>query len=75
VKFQLRGETFNTFNHTQLGGGTNDGLNNNNQIFPGGPGQTVTAPGPGNSGTVGTAGQITTTRDPRTIQVAVKFLF
>jgi hypothetical protein len=72
VKFQLRGETFNTFNHTQLGGGTNDGLNNNNQIFPGGPGQTVT---PGSSGTVGTAGQITTSRDPRTIQVALKFLF
>jgi hypothetical protein len=69
VKFQLRGETFNTFNHTQLGGGTNDGLNSNNQIKPAGPGQTVDA------ATIGTSGQITTARDPRSIQVAVKFLF
>jgi hypothetical protein len=69
VKFQLRGETFNTFNHTQLGGGTNDGLGNNDRILPAGPGQTVTP------ATIGTSGQITTARDPRSIQVAVKFLF
>lgn len=69
VRFQLRGETFNTFNHTQLGGGTNDGLNSNNQIHPSGPGQIV------DPSTIGTAGQITSARDPRTIQVAAKFFF
>jgi hypothetical protein len=69
VRFQLRGETFNTFNHTQLGGGTNDGLNSNNRIHPSGPGQIVDA------STIGTTGQITSARDPRTIQVAAKFFF
>jgi hypothetical protein len=67
VKFQLRGETFNTFNHTQLGGGSNDGIVN-----------TINAPGPGQVptlATVGTSGQITTARDPRTIQIGAKLLF
>ena len=67
VKFQLRGETFNTFNHTQLGGGANDGIVNG--ITAANPGQAVT------QSVVGTSGQITTARDPRTIQIGAKFLF
>ena len=67
IKFQLRGETFNTFNHTQLGGGSNDGVNNS--IFPANPGNAVT------SSIVGTSGQINSARDPRTIQIGAKFLF
>jgi hypothetical protein len=44
-------------------------LNSNNRIHPSGPGQIVDA------STIGTTGQITSARDPRTIQVAAKFFF
>ncbi len=59
---QLRVETFNTFNHTQWAG-INTGLNLPN------PNSTVTA------ATRGTLGQVTSTRDPRSLQFGLKFLF
>lgn len=62
IRIQLRLETFNTFNHTQYSG-INTGLN---------------APNPGDrisGATIGSAGQITGTRDPRTVQLGGKFLF
>ncbi len=62
VSAQLRFEAFNLFNHTQF-----HGLNNT--ISGGSPGTLVTA------ATIGTAGQITSTRDPRNIQVALKLYF
>lgn len=65
VQFQLRFETFNTFNHTQF-----SGLNTN--IAPANSGGTVTS---GSSGTVGTSGQVNSTRDPRTVQLGAKFYF
>jgi Carboxypeptidase regulatory-like domain/TonB-dependent Receptor Plug Domain len=62
VRFQLRLETFNTFNHTQF-------AQVNNSIRLSTPGQVATA------AVAGTAGQVTATRDPRTVQVAAKFYF
>lgn len=62
VRLQLRLETFNTFNHTQFSG-------INTGISPPNPGDRVTA------ATMGTTGQITGTRDPRTVQLGAKFLF
>lgn len=62
IQFQLRFETFNTFNHTQFAG-------INTAIYPANPGQTVTP------STVGTSGQVNSTRDPRTIQLGAKFYF
>ncbi len=62
VNAQLRVESFNTFNHTQWAG-INTGVSGAN------PGSPVS------SGTIGTSGQITTTRDPRNIQLGVKVLF
>ena len=62
MKFQLRFETFNTFNHTQFS--TVD------TSF------ALSSPGEANSqSTRGTTGQITGTRDPRTIQLGGKFYF
>jgi hypothetical protein len=62
VNVQFRFETFNTFNHTQWSG-VNTGVSGAN------PGSPVTA------ATVGASGQISSTRDPRTIQFGLKLLF
>lgn len=62
VNLQFRFETYNSFNHTQWGG-VNSGIN------PPNPGQPLT------DATRGTAGQITDTRDPRSIQLSLKLLF
>jgi hypothetical protein len=62
VNLQFRFETYNSFNHTQWGG-VNSGIN------PPNPGQPLT------DATRGSAGQITDTRDPRSIQLSLKLLF
>ena len=62
MNFQLRWETFNTFNHTQWAA-VNTGLSLPN------PGMAMQ---PANKGTFG---EVSDTRDPRTMQIAVKFLF
>jgi hypothetical protein len=62
MNFQLRWETFNTFNHTQWSG-VNTGLSLPN------PGMTML---PANKGSFG---EVNSTRDPRTMQIAIKFLF
>jgi hypothetical protein len=62
VTTQLRVETFNTFNHTQWAA-VNTGISVPN------PGQPVTG------ATRGQAGVVTETRDPRSIQLALKILF
>jgi hypothetical protein len=62
MNFQLRWETFNTFNHTQWSG-VNTGLSLPN------PGMTMQ---PANKGSFG---EVNSTRDPRTMQIALKFLF
>jgi len=62
IHLQLRLETFNTFNHTQF-----SGINT-----------SLSAPNPGDritGATVGSAGQITGTRDPRNVQIGGKFIF
>ncbi len=62
VRFQLRLETFNVFNHTQWNT-MNTGLS---------------APTPGESyggSQAGSSGQITSTRDPRQLQLGGKFYF
>lgn len=65
IRFQLRLETFNTFNHTQFSG-INTVFNIN------APGQSA-ASVLGNSGN--TAGQVNSTRDARNVQLGVKFYF
>ena len=65
IQMQLRLETFNTFNHTQFSG-------LNTTIYPSNPGQAVTS---GSNGSVGTSGQVNSTRDPRTVQLGAKFYF
>ena len=62
VNVQLRIESFNTLNHTQWAG-VNTGLSLPN------PNSTVTA------ATRGTLGQVNSTRDPRSLQLALKLLF
>ena len=62
VNVQLRIESFNTLNHTQWGG-VNTGINAPN------PGQALT------EATRGATGQVTDTRDPRTLQMGIKLLF
>jgi hypothetical protein len=62
VNVQFRFETFNTFNNTQWSG-VNTGLNLPNPNTP------VT------EATRGTFGQVSGTRDPRTLQFGMKFLF
>jgi hypothetical protein len=62
VGLQFRFETYNSFNHTQWGG-VSTGIN------PPNPGQPL------NAATRGNAGQITDTRDPRSIQLSLKLLF
>ena len=62
IRAQLRFETFNTLNHTQWVG-VNSG------ISAASPSSPVT------TGTIGTSGQISNTRDPRNIQLALKILF
>ena len=62
MRLQLRLETFNTFNHTQFSGV-------NTEISAAAPGLPVT------SATIGTAGQVNSTRDPRTVQIGAKFYF
>ncbi|MGH9720226.1 MAG: hypothetical protein ACRD8O_08440, partial [Bryobacteraceae bacterium] len=62
VNVQFRFETFNTFNHTQWAG-VSTGVSGAN------PGSPVTA------ATRGTSGQITNTRDPRSVQFGLKLLF
>lgn len=62
VRLQLRFEFFNVFNHTQFAGvNTAIGVPN--------PGQAVT------QATRGRSGEVTTTRDPRTLQLAAKIYF
>jgi hypothetical protein len=62
LSMQLRLETFNTFNHTQFATVTG-GISVPNPSSP------VTA------ATIGTTGQVTATRDPRSVQLGVKLLF
>lgn len=62
ARLQFRFETFNTFNHTQWSG-VNTGLSLPN------PNTAVT------TATRGTFGQVNSTRDPRTLQFGLKFLF
>ncbi|MCC6587397.1 MAG: carboxypeptidase regulatory-like domain-containing protein [Bryobacterales bacterium] len=62
INTQFRFETFNTFNHTQW-----SGVNT-----------TLSVPNPGavpTDATRGTFGEVNSTRDPRTIQFGLKFLF
>ena len=56
---QFRLETFNTLNHTEWYG-VNMGVNGSN------PGSPIT------QGTRGTSGQVTSTRDPRNVQLSLK---
>ena len=65
MRLQIRLETFNTFNHTQFAGV-------NTSIYPANPGDIVTA---GANGTVGTSGQVNSTREPRNVQLGAKFYF
>jgi hypothetical protein len=61
VRFQLRLETFNTFNHTQFAGiNTTLSLSTPGQIAP------LVA---------GSTGQVNSTRDPRNVQISAKFYF
>lgn len=62
IRAQFRFETFNTFNHTQFNG-VNTGISVPNASTP------VTA------ATRRASGQITGTKDPRTIQLGLKFYF
>jgi hypothetical protein len=62
ITVQFRFETFNTFNHTQWAGV-------NASVAGANPGAPVTA------ATRGTAGQVTSTRDPRNIQFGLKLYF
>ncbi len=62
VNSQLRFEFFNIFNHTQWAG-INTGVSGAN------PGSPVTA------ATRGTSGQVSSTRDPRNIQLSLKLSF
>ncbi len=62
VRFQLRLETFNTFNHTQFAG-LNNVLNLSN------PGDI------GSTGNSSNTGQVNSTRDPREVQIGAKFYF
>jgi hypothetical protein len=62
INLQLRLETFNTFNHTQFSTVTG-GISVPNPSTP------VTA------STIGSTGQVTATRDPRSIQLGAKLLF
>lgn len=62
VRAQLRFEFFNLFNHTQFAG-VNTGINVPN------PGQQV------NAVTRGRTGEVTSTRDPRTLQMGIKLYF
>ncbi len=62
VTAQLRVETFNTLNHTQWAG-VNGGISVPN------PSTAVT------TATQGSTGQVSTTRDPRNIQLGIKLLF
>jgi hypothetical protein len=62
MRLQLRFEGFNVFNHTQWGT-----VNNN-----------LSAPTPGtpfSGANAGSSGQITSTRDPRQLQLGGKFYF
>ncbi len=62
MNLQFRFETFNTFNHTQWAG-VNTGLGLPN------PGTAVT------EATRGSFGEVNSTRDPRSLQFGLKFLF
>jgi hypothetical protein len=62
IKLQYRAEFFNVFNHLQWFG-INTGISATNPDSP------VTA------ATRGTSGQLTSTRDSRKIQMALKFSF
>jgi hypothetical protein len=62
IKVQLRLETFNVLNHTQFYGVVSS-------MSPTNPGDRVTA------ATAGTAGQETSSRDPRNVQLSMKLYF
>jgi TonB dependent receptor. len=61
VTAQLRFEFFNVFNHTQW-----DGINTS---------RTLPNPGPVTEATRGQLGEITSSRDPRNIQLGLKIYF
>ena len=63
VRFQLRFEGFNVFNHTQWG-------TVNNSLSASGPAGTTYS-----GANAGSSGQITSARDPRQLQLAGKFYF
>jgi hypothetical protein len=62
VKIQFRLETFNVLNHTQFYGVVSS-------MSPTNPGDRVTLT------TAGTAGQETSARDPRNVQLSMKLYF
>jgi hypothetical protein len=62
VRTQLRIESFNLFNHTQFSG-VNTGISGS------APGAPIT------TGSQGSSGLVNATRDPRTIQLALKLYF
>jgi hypothetical protein len=61
IRFQLRLETFNTFNHTQF-------AYLNTRLSLSNPGQAAGA-------FAGNTGQVNSTRDPRNVQIGAKFYF
>ena len=66
ARLQLRLDTFNTFNHTQFATVVNSINSQDNN----GAGLTS-----GASGTVGNSGSVSSTYDPRNLQLAAKFFF
>lgn len=70
VKFEFRAEFFNIFNHANF---TNPGIVNNG--IANGNGNELTSAATGNNPNSSQFGQITSTYDPRIIQLAARFSF
>jgi hypothetical protein len=70
ARFELRGESFNTFNHAEFNAlGTGMSCANNQNSVPTG------TPGSGACVASGQYGQLTGTQDPRNLEVGGKFIF